>query len=73
MKVSVAKRRKQTTTTVAAGTGTVSADVEISPQIAKASAYLNATRKQFVANVTRAKQRLKEPESGVLAGPLDRR
>lgn len=73
MKISNAKRRKQTSAKVVSSTGPVSTEVDISPQIARAAAYLNATREQFVANAARAKQRLNESESGALAGPLARR
>lgn len=73
MKVSLARRRKLTTMKVVASTATASKDVDISRQVAKASAYLNATRAQFVVNVAKAKRRLKGSESGVLAGPLARR
>lgn len=73
MKISNAKRRKQTSANVVFSTRAVSTDLDISPQIAKAAAYLNATREQFSANAARAKQRLNEAESGVLAGPVTRR
>jgi hypothetical protein len=57
----------------AAKSSQASAEEEIALNVAKATAYLNATREQFIDNVARAKQTLKEPEHGVLAGPLARR
>ena len=49
-----------------------SPDTDRSTRINKASAYLDATRKQFASNVATASARLVGTEGGTLAGPIVR-
>lgn len=49
-----------------------SADVNRAARIEAANAFLESTREQFSANVTKAKSRLRSVEAGVLAGPVAR-
>lgn len=55
------------------GTGAGSQQLDISRQVAKASAYLNRTHSEFIQNARNAKRLLGHAESGVLAGPVLRR
>jgi hypothetical protein len=51
-------------------TGSGSQQLDISRQIAKASAYLDRTRSEFAQNARNAKRLLGQAESGALVGPV---
>lgn len=54
-------------------TSAASQQLDISRQVAKASAYLDRIRSEFAQNARNAKRLLGQAESGVLAGPVLRR
>lgn len=73
MKVTlVTKHRQKTADKLVTKTDTAVVAVKFASQIAKAAAYVQTRHAQFSENVGLARRHLKEPENGVLAGPLTR-